>query len=125
MSSYINPAEWTTLATQAEAGLLSIDPAVGANLTKACDNHIDALEDVLRQVSGVERITGFGSFNSSQILEKKFSQTASGGDRCLRDTITQHIDAVTTAKEVVLKAIANFQAQDSYTAGQFNGLETN
>lgn len=125
MLSNIDPSEWKRLETQAAAGELSIHPDVGQNLARACDDHLAALDDSLRDIRLVEKISGFGSFNSSAILEKKFSETASGGDRSLRDTITQHIEAVTTAKEVVLKAIANFQAQDTYSAGQFNGLETN
>ncbi|MFC9871004.1 hypothetical protein ACFWBG_02360 [Nocardia salmonicida] len=125
MLSNIDPSEWQRLETQAAAGELSIHPDVGQNLARACDDHLAALDDSLRDIRLVEKISGFGSFNSSAILEKKFSETASGGDRSLRDTITQHIEAVTTAKEVVLKAIANYQAQDTYSAGQFNGLETN
>ncbi|MFD4434198.1 hypothetical protein, partial [Nocardia sp. NPDC058497] len=125
MSSNIDPAEWKKLETQAASGQLSINPEVGANLARVCDDHLDSLENALAQVSRVEQITGFGSFNSSLILEKKFSQTAAGGERSLRDTITQHIEAVTTAKEVVLKAIANFQSQVDYNAGQYNGLGGN
>ncbi|MBW0275567.1 hypothetical protein ATM97_19265 [Nocardia sp. MH4] len=125
MLSNIDPAEWTKLDAQAAAGQLSIDPAVGTNLARVCDDHLDALETVLTRLLQIEQITGFGSFNSSKILENKFSQTAAGGDRSLRDTITQHIEAVTTAKEVVLKAIANFQAQDDDNAGQYTGLGGN
>lgn len=125
MLTNIDPAEWKKLETQAASGQLTINPAAGTNLARVCDDHLDALENILAKVSMVEQITGFGSFNSSQILEKKFSQTASGGDRSLRDTITQHLEAVTAAKEAVLKAIANFEAQDTDNAGQYTGLGGN
>ncbi|WP_336082361.1 hypothetical protein [Nocardia sp. SSK8] len=118
----IDPDEWKRLEGQAAAGELALNPEVGAGLTRVCDDHIAVLEDVLGKIQHVDRLTGFGTFNSSQILERKFSLTAAGGERSLDQTIREHIDAVTTAKEVVLKAIANFQAQDEFTAGQFNGL---
>ncbi|WP_342802259.1 hypothetical protein [Nocardia sp. No.11] len=125
MASYIDPTEWTKLSGQAEAGQLALNPEVGNTLARVCDDHLAALDAVLVQVGRVERITGFGSFNSSRILEQKFSLTAAGSDRALDATILEHIEAVTTAKEVVLKAIANFQAQDDDNAGQYTGLGGN
>lgn len=125
MLQNIDPSEWKRLEGQAAAGQLMLSTDVGNGLVRVCEDHIAALEAALDDVALVERITGFGTFNSSRILEQKFSLTASGGDRSLATTINEHIEAVTIAKEVVLKAIANFQAQDSYNAGQFNGLEGN
>ncbi|MGS2806057.1 hypothetical protein [Nocardia sp. MW-W600-9] len=125
MSFNIDPAEWKNLEGQAATGQLSLHPDVGNNLARVCDDHLDALEKVFNSIRTVERITGFGSFNSSRILENKFSLTAVGGDRSLDETIRKHIEAVTTAKEVVLKAVANFQAQDDYSAGQYEGLGGN
>jgi hypothetical protein len=121
----IDPTEWKSLEGQADAGQLLLSADVGNNLVRVCEDHIAALEAVLDNVRSVERITGFGSFNSSRILEQKFSMTAVGGDRALLTTINEHIEAVTTAKEVVLKAIANFQAQDDDNAGQYTGLGGN
>lgn len=125
MSFNIDPSEWQQLDTQATAGKLTLNTTVGQALTKVCDDHITALEGVLGAIRQVEKISGFGSFNSSRILENKFSLTAVGGDRSLDETIRKHIEAVTTAKEVVLKAVANFQAQDDYSAGQYEGLGGN
>ncbi|GAD86815.1 hypothetical protein [Nocardia asteroides] len=125
MAAYIDPTEWMALKGQAETGQLSLNAEVGRDLARVCDDHLAALDAILVQIRRVERISGFGSFNTSRILEQKFSQTAVGGDRALDATILQHIEAVTTAKEVVLKAIANFEAQDDYTAGQFNGIGGN
>ncbi|WP_280342876.1 hypothetical protein [Nocardia neocaledoniensis] len=125
MAINIDPTEWTRLKGQAEAGQLRLSPEVGAGLARVCDDHLAALDDIYAEIVKIERVTGFGTFNSSKILEKKFSQTAVGGDRALDETIRKHIEAVTTAKEVVLQAIANFQAQDTYNAGQFNGLGGN
>ncbi|MFD3507069.1 hypothetical protein [Nocardia sp. NPDC058666] len=125
MSFNIDPSEWQRLNTRAAAGELSIHPDVGQNLAKVCDDHIDVLENVLKKSRQVENITGFGTFSSSQVLEKKFSLTAVGGDRSLDDAIRQHIEAVTAAKEAVLKAVANYKAQDDYNAGQFDGLGGN
>lgn len=125
MSFNIDTTEWKNLETQADSGQLTLNPEVGNGLARVCDEHIDALEKVFERIRGVERLSGFGSFNSSKILENKFSLTAAGRDRSLDETIRKHIEAVTTAKEVVLKAVANFQAQDSYTAGQFDGLGGN
>ncbi|MBC7301568.1 MAG: hypothetical protein H5T78_11490 [Nocardia sp.] len=121
----IDPAEWKKLAAQAESGQLSLNPEVGRDLARVCDDHIDALEKAFEQTRLVDHLAGFGTFNSSKILEKKFSQTASGGDRSLDGAIRQHIEAVTAAKETVIKAIANYQAQDDYNAGQFTGLGEN
>lgn len=116
----INPNQWNQLLTQADAGELSLDPEVGRDLDRVCDDHLDRLEEVYELVDRVKRIDGFGSFNSSQALANKFSQTASGGDRALDTVIRQHIEAVQTAKEVVAKAIANFIAQDGTLATEIS-----
>ncbi|MFE6924755.1 hypothetical protein ACFVAV_27275 [Nocardia sp. NPDC057663] len=114
----INPTQWNQLLVQANAGELALDPEVGRDLDRVCDDHLDRLEEVYELVDRVQRIDGFGSFNSSQVLAKKFSLTASGGDRALDTVLRQHIEAVQTAKEVVAKAIANFVAQDQSTGAQ-------
>lgn len=111
----IDPNQWNQLLTQANAGELSLDPEVGRDLDRACDDHISRLEEVFLSVERVARVSGFGSFDSSTILENKFALTASGGDRALDTVLRQHIEAVQTAKEVVAKAIANFVAQDEAT----------
>lgn len=125
MLDNIDPSEWKRVDGLAATGQLRLSADVGNGLVQVCDDHIANLEAVLDKVRLVERITGFGSFNSSRILEQKFSLTAAGGDRALVTTITQHIEAVTAAKETVLKAIANFEAQDDYNAGQYPGLGGN
>ncbi|WP_280302875.1 hypothetical protein [Nocardia neocaledoniensis] len=121
----IDPSEWKRLESQAAAGSLRINPDVGRSLAQVCDTHLDNLEKLLADVSYIEKVTGFGTFNSSAILEKKFSLTAVGGDRSLDETLRKHVEAVTAAKAAVLQAIANFEAQDTYNAGQFDGLGGN
>ncbi|MEU4416152.1 hypothetical protein [Nocardia salmonicida] len=111
----IDPNQWSQLLTKADAGELALDPEVGRDLDRVCDDHISRLEEVFLSVERVGRISGFGTFESSAALEKKFSLTASGGDRALDTVLRQHIEAVQTAKEVVAKAIANFVAQDEAT----------
>lgn len=118
MVAGINPAQWNQLLTQANAGELALDPEVGRDLDRVCDDHLDRLEEVYELVDRVARIDGFGSFDSGQVLAKKFSLTASGGDRALDTVLRQHIEAVQTAKEVVAKAIANFVAQDENSGAQ-------
>ncbi|MGW4773853.1 hypothetical protein ACWEO2_38180 [Nocardia sp. NPDC004278] len=119
MINGIDPAEWTRLLDRAKVGELSLDPEVGKDLDKVCDDQIDRLNRVLERMEFISQINGFGTFNSGKILEKKFSETASGTDRSLDTVIKQHIDAVNTTKEVVAKAIANFVAQDQDRASQF------
>lgn len=114
----VDPKQWNQLLTQANAGELSLDPEVGRDLDRVCDDHIARLEDVFATVERVSRISGFGTFDSSKTLEDKFSLTASGGDRALDTVLRQHIEAVQTAKEVVAKAIANFVAQDENSGAQ-------
>lgn len=116
----VNPTEWSQLLAQAEAGELSLDPEVGKDLDRVCDDHLDNLEEILGKIGTVNFISGFGTFNSGITLEKKFSLTASGGDRALDIVIQQHIDSVMTAKEVVAKAIANFVAQDEATGAKIS-----
>ncbi|MEV6225140.1 hypothetical protein AB0M13_26160 [Nocardia fluminea] len=116
----IDPNQWNQLLTQANAGELALDPEVGRDLDRVCDDHISRLEEVFLSVERVARISGFGSFDSSAILENKFSQTAVGGDRALDTVLRQHIEAVQTAKEVVAKAIANFVAQDEATGAEIS-----
>ncbi|MFE7719846.1 hypothetical protein ACFU44_12490 [Nocardia rhizosphaerihabitans] len=114
----IDPKQWNQLLAQANAGELSLDPEIGRDLDRVCDDHIDRLEEVFLMVERVSHISGFGSFDSSKTLENKFSLTASGGDRALDTVLRQHIETVQTAKEVVAKAIANFVAQDQSTGAQ-------
>ncbi|MFD3510305.1 hypothetical protein [Nocardia sp. NPDC058666] len=118
----IDPGEWNRLLVQAEAGQLSLDPETGKDLDRVCDDHLDRLEEVFAQVLQVRNISGFGSFNSSLTLERKFSLTASGGDRPLDEVLKKHIEAVKTAKEVVAKAIANFVAQDEAAAARIAAM---
>ncbi|MFI6364860.1 hypothetical protein ACIBG0_19130 [Nocardia sp. NPDC050630] len=114
----VDPNEWKRLLDSAKGGELSLDPEVGKGLDKVCDDHLDRLNTVLENMRFINQITGFGTFNSGQILEKKFSATASGTDRSLDTVIKQHIDSVETVKQVVAQAIANFIAQDQYSASQ-------
>ncbi|MGY4100305.1 hypothetical protein ACW2Q0_12235 [Nocardia sp. R16R-3T] len=115
----VDPDEWKRLLDRANVGELSLDPEVGKGLDKVCDDHLDQLNTVLDNIWFISRVTGFGSFNSGQILEKKFSETASGTERSLDTVIKQHIDSVEAAKQVVAQAIANFAAQDQHNAYQF------
>ncbi|MGQ4601612.1 hypothetical protein [Nocardia sp. R6R-6] len=119
MISGVDPNTWKRLLDSANGGELSLDPEVGKGLDKVCDDHLDRLNSILEKVRFINQITGFGTFNSGKILEKKFSETASGADRSLDTVIKQHIDAVETMKQVVAQAIANFIAQDQYRASQF------
>ena len=116
----IDPAEWSQLLVQAEAGQLSLDPEIGKGLDTVCDDHLDRLEEIYAQIDQVRNISGFGSFNSSQTLERKFSLTATGSDRPLDEALKKHIEAVKTAKEVVAKAIANFVEQDQATGAEIS-----
>ncbi|MEV6137051.1 hypothetical protein AB0L63_13535 [Nocardia sp. NPDC051990] len=119
MINGVDPYEWTKLLDKANAGELSLDPEVGKGLDKVCDDHLDRLNAVLDKIGVIGDISGFGSFNSGKILEKKFSETATGTDRSLDAVIKQHIDSVETVKQVVAQAIANFVAQDQDHASQF------
>ncbi len=119
MINGVDPNEWTRLLDKANAGELLLDPEVGKGLDKVCDEHIDRLNTALEKTGTIADISGFGSFNSGQILQKKFAETASGTDRSLDTVIKQHIESVNTVKQVVAKAIANFVAQDQYHASQF------
>lgn len=119
MINGVDPNEWKQLLGRANAGELSLDPEVGKNLDKVCDDQIDRLNAVLDRINDVRNVTGFGTFDSGKILEKKFSETASGTDRSLDVVVKQHIDSIDTVKQVVAKAIANFVAQDQDHASQF------
>ncbi|WP_433524274.1 hypothetical protein ACQPZ2_03490 [Nocardia pseudovaccinii] len=119
MINGVDPSEWTRLLDKANAGELSLDPEVGKGLDKVCDDHLDRLRNVYTKIEAISQITGFGTFNSGQILEKKFSETATGTDRSLDTVIEQHIESVETVKQVVAQAIANFVAQDQDRASQF------
>jgi len=118
----IDPNEWTSLLDKAKSGELFLDPETGRGLDKVCDDHIETLQDALASTRRIDRITGFGDFNSSHILEKKFSELAAGTDRSMDAIVKQHIDAATTAKEVVAKAISNYIALDEEQRRQIEKL---
>jgi uncharacterized protein with ATP-grasp and redox domains len=108
----VDPNEWKSLLGRANAGELYLDPEVGRGLDKVCDDHIDRLQDALVTGREVTHVTGFGDFNSSHILEEKFSALATGHDQAVDTILKQHIDSANTAKQVVAKAIANYEALD-------------
>jgi|GEM_PF-2645439 len=118
----VDPNQWKQLLDKANSGELYLDPETGKGLDNVCDDHIHELSDALFASQRVTQITGFGNFNSSQILEKKFSALATGDDRSLDKVIQQHIDIVNTAKEVVAKAIANYVALDDEHRQQIERL---
>ncbi len=118
----VDPNQWKQLLGQAKSGELYLDPETGKGLDKVCDDHIEKLQDVLRMTNLVRAVSGMGTFNSGQILEKKFSQLATGNDRSLDTVIKQHIDSVNTVKEVVAKAIANYVALDDEHRQQIERL---
>ncbi|GAB2721032.1 hypothetical protein [Nocardia thraciensis] len=123
MAFGVDSGGWRGLLGQASAGRLLLDPEVGAGLDKACDRHIDKLCEVLDEVPSISRITGFGSFESSRVLERKFSLTASGSDRALDAVVRQHLIVVRAVKEIVAKAIANFVAQDQAIVARISATE--
>ncbi|WP_216896284.1 hypothetical protein [Nocardia alni] len=118
----IDPNDWKNLLTSANAGELFLDPETGKGLDKVCDDHIAQIREALIAGSRVSYISGFGNFNSSQTLEKKFSALASGDNRSLEAILKQHIDAANTAKQVVAKAIANYEALDENHRHQIEKL---
>ncbi|WP_084526185.1 hypothetical protein [Nocardia vaccinii] len=118
-----DPNAWRNLLGRANSGELYLDPETGKGLDRVCDDHIQKLNSVLQSSQFVSRITGFGDFNSSQVLEKKFSALASGDDRALDTVIKQHIDAINITKEVVAKAIANYVALDEDQRAEIEKLK--
>ncbi|MGF6887040.1 hypothetical protein ABIA39_004174 [Nocardia sp. GAS34] len=118
----VDPSQWKTLLDKANSGELYLDPETGKGLDKVCDDHIDELNKVLTSSLFLDRITGFGNFNSGKTLEKKFSAIANGDDRSLNTVIKQHIDSVNTAKQVVAKAIANYVALDEEQRRQIEAV---
>ncbi|MFG1796947.1 hypothetical protein [Nocardia sp. NPDC049149] len=119
----VDPAEWQKVLDQADAGEISLDPEVGSGLDKACDDYLDRLGGILVTVDDVKDLSGFGTFPSSFALQEKFSLKATGSDQAIDAVLKQHIDAVKIAKQVVAKAISNFQEQDQSRADQFTGLD--
>ncbi len=118
----IDPNEWKNLLSSANSGELYLDPETGRGLDKVCDDHIRSMQKTLSYVDQVSHITGFGNFPSSHVLEAKFSTIATGDDRALDTILKQHIDSANTAKQVVAKAIANYEALDEDHRRQIDKL---
>ncbi|WP_069165397.1 hypothetical protein [Nocardia altamirensis] len=119
----VDPTEWRKVLDLANSGEILLDPEVGRGLDRVCDDYLGQLDGLLRTVARVEDISGFGPFPSSLALQEKFKLKATGGDRSMDAVLMQHIDAVKLAKQVVAKAISNFQEQDQSRADQFTGLD--
>ncbi|MFC3964262.1 hypothetical protein [Nocardia jiangsuensis] len=113
--------EWQSVLTAAEAGQVSLDPAVGSDLDRICDNYLTRLGQLYQNVRSVAFLEGFGGFPSSEVLQQKFTQKAMGGDRSLEAVLLQHIDAVKLAKQAVARAIQNFAEQDSISGDHISG----
>lgn len=122
MADISGTIEWSRVLEAAQAGELALDPAVASGLDAVCDRYIERLDQMVRAVQHVDRLSGFGTFPSSAILEQKFSLKAGGGDQSLKAVILQHIDAVKLAKQAVARAIQNFVDQDLASGDQISGV---
>ena len=121
MADTAGTIEWSRVLEQAQAGELALDPAVASGLDAVCDRYLERLDQMMRAVQHVDRISGFGTFPSSTVLEQKFSLKAVGGDHSLEVVLMQHIDAVKLAKQAVAKAIQNFLEQDTASGAHISG----
>ncbi|MFC8046231.1 hypothetical protein [Nocardia sp. NPDC057353] len=113
--------EWQSVLAAAEAGQVSLDPAVGRDLDRICDNYVTRLSELYQNLRSIAFLEGFGGFPSSEVLQQKFAQKAMGSDRSLEVVLLQHIDAVKLAKQAVAKAIQNFTEQDIASGDRISG----
>ncbi|MBF6453818.1 hypothetical protein [Nocardia cyriacigeorgica] len=114
----VDPQQWRDLLSQAEAGDLTLDRDVGANLDAVCQTYLDKLEDALLKARRVANVEGFGTFPSGDALREKFSFKGSGTPQSIDAILLEHIDTVNLIRQVVAKSIANLTETDQNTGQQ-------
>lgn len=110
-----DPKQWRQLLDSANAGELTLDPAVGEGLDKVCDTYLAHLEEIYEASLDVAVVDGFGPFPSGQALKEKFSLKGSGTPQSIDAILREHIETVKLIKQVVAKSIVNAQAVDEST----------
>ncbi|TLF72942.1 hypothetical protein [Nocardia cyriacigeorgica] len=116
-------SQWRKLADEARAGELYIaDEGVARACLKACNDHIDDLEDMLTSVNQVQAVSGFGNFNMARDLEAKFREQAVGTENSLFEVIQEHIDVVTQMRDVMVASIEKLTGRDVDNAGNYVGV---
>lgn len=117
-------SRWQSLAAEAQAGRLRLDPSVAGDLAKACDRRLHELEQMSYVARRLERVEGFGELPSGVLLATKFSQKGSGGTNSLDVVLQQHVDAVKAMQIVFNKSIEGYSQQDSAMADSTKAVES-
>ncbi|MCZ4080168.1 hypothetical protein O1W68_19670 [Rhodococcus sp. H36-A4] len=112
---------WKRLGTAADEGHLFLDPAAARHCDTACSEYLCTLEKNKTDARALEKVEGFGTFDSGIALARKFSQKAVGGPNNLVDVLQSHIDVVTSMQAVFRKffvAAEDIEQQNATSIGQ-------
>ncbi|WP_186629447.1 hypothetical protein [Rhodococcus sp. BP22] len=112
---------WNGLATAADEGHLFLDPTAARQCDKACSEYLWTLEKNKIDARALEKVEGFGPFDSGIALARKFSQKAVGGPNNLVDVLQSHINVVTAMQAVFRKffvAAEDIDQQNAASIGQ-------
>ncbi len=117
-------SRWQSLAVEAQAGRLRLDPDIARDLTAACDARLDVLKQTVYLARQLAKVDGFGELPSGVLLATKFSQKGSGGTNSLDVVLQQHVDAVKAMQIVFNKSIEGYSQQDSAMADSTKAVES-
>ncbi|TLG00259.1 hypothetical protein FEK35_24630 [Nocardia cyriacigeorgica] len=103
---------WQNLKTQAQNGVLRVEPELGRALMARCDTFLAALETMRTDAMRLQYVGGFGSLKSADALAKKFASKAVGAEDSAVTRIEQSIDIVTTMRQTYELAIRTITETD-------------
>lgn len=108
--------EFQGLASEVDAGRLSMDNDAAERCARVCQNYVDGLSTLKAMGRNLVRLEGFGELNSAKALGEKFFKLATDGDGSFEAVIQQHIDAAMQMRDVFTKAGAAYKETDQSTS---------
>ncbi|HLS78195.1 MAG TPA: hypothetical protein VK083_15540 [Nocardia sp.] len=114
---------WQGFKEQGINGQFQLDSEIGEALYRHCEQLLQQLLRIRRDVQQLGRLAGYGGLPSALQLKTKFEQKATGGgDHDPNDNaltrIDQHIEIVTTMRDAYKAAIGQLQAVDEDSSYQ-------
>lgn len=110
------------LSERAETRELVLDPEVGTELARACDDFLAHLESIHDMVGDIAVVDGFGPFPSGRALREKFSLKGAGTPGSIDAVLREHIETVRLVARTVAASLADTSEADRSTGRRIIGV---
>ncbi|MGA9871193.1 MAG: hypothetical protein WBQ44_08635 [Rhodococcus sp. (in: high G+C Gram-positive bacteria)] len=114
-----NPTtRWAELAAAAEAGSLSLDPAVARECDAACSAYLEKLTKHRTTASRLSTVEGYGDFESGKQLARLYASRMVGGENSMFNVLNGHIRVVQEMQAVFQKFFTHYEDAESVNASE-------